>query len=116
MDFVDYGLKVSLKGVENITVAAGQEVSSQFTASQRTLLTGAEYFREGNIEDTVSFKVKVNGQVVSTFAENIFMGLSGRYEFYQAILQNGYVVEVTYKNNGTNEAKFRFNLITHIDK
>lgn len=114
--FTDHALRLNLKGIANISIPAGQEVSHEFPIDTKVIVTGAEYFRKGNDEDTISFRIKSNNQVIATLADNIFMGNNNRYEFYQAVLNIGNSIELVYKNNGNEEASFRYNLISHKEK
>lgn len=111
--FHNYELKLSLKGICSIIIPAGQTVSHTYNVTENIWMTGAEYFRYGNDSDQVSFKIKLNGETVSTPADNLFMSEHGRYEFYKATLAPGMSVEITYKNNGVDNATFRYNIISH---
>lgn len=115
--FADYALRVNLKGIASLSIPAGQTASHEFQVPSEMILTGAEYFRSGgNLSDTVSFKIKQNGQTMAVFADEIFVGDKARYEFYQATLNQSHVIEVVYKNTGSEAAEFCFNLITHLHR
>lgn len=116
MLFQDLALRLKLVGIANMEVAAGQTGTATYNFSERTVVTGAEYFRTGNASDTVTMNVKHNGQTVASFATDIYLSSEGRYEFYQAIFNSGHSLEIVYKNNGTEAAKLRCNLISHVDK
>lgn len=115
--FANYELKLSLLGVASISIPAGQSVSHVKDIDESLLMTGAEYFCSGGPEDTVTLKIlDSNGNVLAVPAKDIYVGPYGKYEFYQAVLSAGLKLEITYKNNGTEEAKIRYNLITHKNK
>jgi hypothetical protein len=112
--FHNYKLKLRLRGIASITIPAGQIVSHIYTVEEKMWMTGAEYFKVGNSSDTVTFKIKNNGITLSTPAEDIFLKDHDRYEFYKSELKPNMEIEIIYKNNGTNDAEFRYNLIGHL--
>lgn len=114
--FTDYALRLNLKGIASLVIPVGQEVSHEFIIEKKTIITGAEYFRTGNDNDTVTLNIKENGKVIATLADSIFLSDQGRYEFYQAVLNIGHSLEIIYKNNGLQESKFRYNIISHREK
>lgn len=113
--FHNYELKLKLKGIASFNISSGQVFIQSYIVQDKIMMTGAEYFRQGNDSDTISFKIKHNGQVVSTPADDLYLSHYGRYEFYKAQLFPGMEIEVTYKNNGANDATFRYNIIAHME-
>lgn len=111
--FHDYELKLKLKGIASFSINAGQTFINSFNITESMMMTGAEYFRSGNDSDTITFKIKYNESVISIPADHLFMGDTGRYEFYKAQLMPGMQIEVEYKNNGSSNATFRYNIIAH---
>lgn len=109
----NYELNLRLRGGGIIKCEPGQIVSHLFEVDKLFHLTGAEYFRQGNEEDQISFSIVVNDLVRYEMAKDIFMGENGSYHFYKVTLQSGFNIRVTYKNNGASQSSFRYNLIMH---
>jgi len=117
--FDDPNTKLDIVASSIVTILAGETKSAEYIFTSDKVLTGAEYFREGgNFGDVVSFQIvhPVAG-VLDQFATNIYLNKEhGLYQFYRARIPSGLIARAVYVNNGPNQAKFCFNLITHKEK
>jgi hypothetical protein len=119
MLFEDPSTKLDMVSSPCITIPAGQSLSVDYNFTEFRYVTGAEYFRKnGNFEDRLHFQmVHPLLGVVDQFATSIHLQKDyGFYQFYRANVPAGLIARAVYFNNGTEEAKFCFNLITHKDK
>ena len=115
--FADYGVKLDLLGAGSAAIPSMTTVYIDYIVDVDKMITGAEYFCEGNWEDTISFQLlDSNNNLLDQFVTDMHIGKSGVYQFYKAKLEQGQKIRVVYYNEGTNEAKFKYNLICHKDK
>jgi len=109
----NYELNLRIRGGSTIECEPGETKIHVFDIHDTYHLTGAEYFREGNLNDTVSFSIVVSDSMSNDIAKDIFMGQTGSYHFYRSTLRSGFSIKVTYKNMGSSTSSFRYNLIMH---
>lgn len=111
----NYELNLRICGGGVIECQPGEVKTHILNIDNTYYLTGAEYFREGNANDTISFSIITSSYVSNDIASNIFMGSTGSYQFYRSILRSGFSIKVTYKNMGSSVSNLRYNLIMHQD-
>jgi hypothetical protein len=117
--FDDPAKKLDMVSSPVVTIPAGESRSIDYTFTQSRFLTGAEYFRSGgNFGDMINFQiVHPTLGVLDQFATNIYINKEhGSYQFYSANIPAGLIARAVYFNNGNEEAKFCFNLITHRER
>jgi len=111
--------KLDMRAGSVLSIPAGQTAQSDFTFTEMRYLTGATYFREGgNFDDTLTLQmVHPLIGVIDQFATDIYMSVgTNGYQFYKATVPAGLIARVIYKNNGSQDARFAFNLILHKDR
>lgn len=115
--FQDYSLNINFTGMCHMTVPTNEVSSSVYTIEQNSLLTGVEYFRIGNSEDTILLEIfDQSDRFINVIFKDLYMNSHAQYEFYKIKLTAGNKVKLTYKNNGSESAKINFNLVLHTDR